>query len=160
MQAIVEEDLRLRAGEFGIWSRLDDEVNDDNNLVIRQPKEGKWVTLQAYPSNHGIHLLYTTHEGAPALPNTALENIEQSDLQANQCSWTSTGEVDPNRLLVGEETTNKTTNENESSVDNSSAQRDKQNIPLPPPPPPPPPPPGGDSDSDFNMGHRSVHIPL
>ena len=34
MQAIVEEDLRLRASEFGIWSRLDDEVNDDNHLVI------------------------------------------------------------------------------------------------------------------------------
>ena len=30
-----EEDLRLRDGEFGIWSRLDDEVNDDNHLVIR-----------------------------------------------------------------------------------------------------------------------------
>ena len=34
MQSIVEEDLTLRAGEFGIWSRLDDEVNDDNILVI------------------------------------------------------------------------------------------------------------------------------
>ena len=45
MQAIVEEELRLRAGEFGIWSRLDDEVNDDNHLVIRPPEEGKWVTL-------------------------------------------------------------------------------------------------------------------
>ena len=45
MQAIVEEDLILRASDFGIWSRLDDEVNDDNNLVIRRPKEGNWVTL-------------------------------------------------------------------------------------------------------------------
>ena len=35
IQSIVKEDLRLRAGEFGIWSRLDDEVNDDNHLVIR-----------------------------------------------------------------------------------------------------------------------------
>ena len=34
IQAIVEEDLKLRAGEFGIWSRLDDEINDDNHLVI------------------------------------------------------------------------------------------------------------------------------
>ena len=40
MQAFVEEDLRLRVGEFGIWSRLDDEVNDDNHLVIHQPEEG------------------------------------------------------------------------------------------------------------------------
>ena len=39
MQAIVEEDLRLRASEFGIWSRLDEKINDDNNLVIRQPEE-------------------------------------------------------------------------------------------------------------------------
>ena len=45
IQAIVEEDLRLRAGEFGIWSRLDDEVNDDNHLVIRRPEEENWVTL-------------------------------------------------------------------------------------------------------------------
>ena len=45
MQSIVEEDLRLRAGEFGIWSRLDDEVNDDNHLVIHRPQEGNWVTL-------------------------------------------------------------------------------------------------------------------
>ena len=34
IQAIVEEDLKVRAGDFGIWSRLDDEVNDDNHLVI------------------------------------------------------------------------------------------------------------------------------
>ena len=40
IQSIIEEDLRLRAGEFGIWSRLDDEVNDDTHLVIRRPKEG------------------------------------------------------------------------------------------------------------------------
>ena len=65
IQDIVEEYLRLRASEFGIWSRLDDEVNDDNHLVIRRLKEGNWVTLQAYPSNRSIHLLYPTHEGAP-----------------------------------------------------------------------------------------------
>ena len=41
MQAIVEEDLRLRAGEYCIWSRLDDKVNGDNNLVICRPEEGK-----------------------------------------------------------------------------------------------------------------------
>ena len=40
MQAIIEEDLRLTAGEFGIWSRLDDEVNDDNHLVICRLEEG------------------------------------------------------------------------------------------------------------------------
>ena len=34
IQAIVEEELRLRVGDFGIWSRLDDEVNYDNHLVI------------------------------------------------------------------------------------------------------------------------------
>ena len=45
MQAIVEEYLRLRVGEFGIWSRLDDKVNDDNNLVIRRPEEGNWVMI-------------------------------------------------------------------------------------------------------------------
>ena len=45
IQAIVKEDLRLRAGEFGIWSRLDDEVNDDNHLVICRSKEGNEVTL-------------------------------------------------------------------------------------------------------------------
>ena len=65
MQVIVEEDLRLRAGEFGIWSRLDDEVNDDNHLVIHRPEKGNWVTLQAYPSNRSIQLLYPGHEGAP-----------------------------------------------------------------------------------------------
>ena len=79
MQAIVEEDLRLRAGEFGIWIRLDHEVNEDNHLVIRRPKEGNWVKLQEYPSNRSIHLLYSTHEGAPPLPNTTLENTKKLD---------------------------------------------------------------------------------
>ena len=80
IQAIVEEDLGIRAGEFGIWSWLDDELNDDNHLVIHWPEEVNRVTLQAYPSNRSIHLLYPTHEGAPPLPNTALENTENSDL--------------------------------------------------------------------------------
>ena len=88
MQAIVEGDLRLRAGDCGIWSQLDDEVNDDNHLVIHRPEEENWVTLQAYPSNRSIHLLYSTYEGAPPLPNTTLENIEQSDLHTNNCSRT------------------------------------------------------------------------
>ena len=95
IQSIVEEDLRLRADEFGIWSRLDNEVNDDNHLVIRRPEEGNWVTLQAYPSNRSIHLLYPGHEGAPPLPNTAIQNIDQSDSRAHQCSWTSTEEYEP-----------------------------------------------------------------
>ena len=51
MQAIVEEYLRLRAGEFGIWSRLDDEVNTDSHLLICQPEEGNWAMIQTYPSN-------------------------------------------------------------------------------------------------------------
>ena len=72
MQAIVEEDLRLRAGEFGIWSRLDDEVNDDNHLVIHRSEEGNWVTLQVYPSKQSIHLIYPKHEVVPLLPNKDL----------------------------------------------------------------------------------------
>ena len=47
------------------------------------------------------------------------------------------------------------TNGNENSIDNSSAQKNKQNSPLSPPPPP-----KEDSDSDSDMGHESVHIPL
>ena len=45
IQSIVEEDLRLRAGEFGIWSRLDNGINNDNHLLICRPEEGNWVTL-------------------------------------------------------------------------------------------------------------------
>ena len=56
--------------------------------------------------------------------------------------------------------TTKMTDRTESSIDNSSAERNKQITPLPPPPPPPPPPPEEDSDSDFDMGHGSAHIPL
>ena len=37
IQTIVKEDLKLRACDFGIWSRLDDERNDDNHLIIRWP---------------------------------------------------------------------------------------------------------------------------
>ena len=53
----------------------------------------------------------------------------------------------------------KTTDGNESSIDDSSAERKKQITPPPPPPPPPPPSPES-SDSDFDMGHRLEHIPL
>ena len=95
MQATIKEDLRLRAGEFGIWSRLEDKKNDDNNLLIRRPEEGNWVTLQALPSNRSIYLLYLTHEGEPPLPNIALESIENLELQTNNCSWKSIGEVKP-----------------------------------------------------------------
>ena len=45
MQSIVEEDLMLQDGEFGVWSRLDDEGNDVNHLVIRRLEEGNWVTF-------------------------------------------------------------------------------------------------------------------
>ena len=34
IQAIVEEDLRLGAGDFGIWSRLDDETYTGRHLII------------------------------------------------------------------------------------------------------------------------------
>ena len=51
IQTIVEEDLKLGAGDFGIWSRLDDERNDDNHLLICRLEEGNWVTLQALTSN-------------------------------------------------------------------------------------------------------------
>ena len=90
------------------------------------------------------------------MPNTALEDTENLELQTNNCSCTSTGEKDPDRLLVGEETTTKTTDINESFVNNSSAHKNKQNTPLSPPPPPP----KEDSYSDSNMGHGSAHIPL
>ena len=56
--------------------------------------------------------------------------------------------------------TNKTTDGNESSINNSSTERNKQITPLPPPPPPPLPPPEEDNDSDSDMGHGSAHIPL
>ena len=51
IQTIVEEYLKLRASDFGIWNRLDDKRNNDNHLLIRRPEEGNWVTLQALPSN-------------------------------------------------------------------------------------------------------------
>ena len=34
IQTIVEEDLRLLAGDFGIWSRLDDETYTKRILVV------------------------------------------------------------------------------------------------------------------------------
>ena len=65
MQDIVKEDLRHRACQFGIWSQIEDEVNDDFHLVIHRTEEGNWVTLQAYLYNRSIHLIYPRHEGAP-----------------------------------------------------------------------------------------------
>ena len=34
IQTIVEEDLRIGAGDFGIWSRLDDETYTGRHLII------------------------------------------------------------------------------------------------------------------------------
>ena len=50
IQTIVEEDLRLGSSEFGIWIRLDDVTNNDSHLLIHQPKEGNWNTIQTIPS--------------------------------------------------------------------------------------------------------------
>ena len=119
IQAIVEEDLRLGAGDFGIWSRIEDETHTGRHLIIRRLEEGNWVMLQVVPSNRSIHLLLLTHEGAPPLPHTTLEDIKHSELRTNNCSWTSTKEADTNRLLVEEEMT-KTTDRNESFIDSST----------------------------------------
>ena len=40
IQAIVKEDLRLGVGDFGIWSRLDDETYNGRHLIIYRPEEG------------------------------------------------------------------------------------------------------------------------
>ena len=40
IQAIVEEDLRLGAGDFGIWSELEDRTYTGRHLIIRRPEEG------------------------------------------------------------------------------------------------------------------------
>ena len=77
VQTIFEEYLRLWAGEFDVWSRLEDEGNDVDHMVIRRPEEGIWVTFQMYSSNRSINLLYPQNEGATPIPNTASENIEQ-----------------------------------------------------------------------------------
>ena len=90
--------------------------------------------------------------------NTTLEDTKYSELRTDNCSWTSTEEVDTNRLLVKEEMT-KTTDGNESFVNDSFAERNKQITPTPPPPPPPPLP-LESNDSDSDMGHGSAHIPL
>ena len=34
IQAIVEEDLKLGAGDFGIWSRLDDDTYTGRHIII------------------------------------------------------------------------------------------------------------------------------
>ena len=49
IQTIVEEDIRLGDGDFGIWSRLDDETYTGRHLIIRRLEEGNWVTFQAVP---------------------------------------------------------------------------------------------------------------
>ena len=51
IQTIIEEDLKIGAGDFGIWSRLDDETYIGRHLIIYRPEEGNWVTFQAVPSN-------------------------------------------------------------------------------------------------------------
>ena len=93
------------------------------------------------------------------LPNTSLEDTEHSELQTSNYSWTLTKEFKINQLLVEDETT-KTTDGDESFVNGSSTERNKQITPPPPPPPPPPPSTPFDSDSDSDMGHGSAHIPL
>ena len=138
IQTIIEEDLQLGAGDFGIWSRLDDETYTGRHLIIRRPEEGNWVTFQAVPSNRSIHLLLPIHEGEPSLPNTALEDIENSKLRTNSCSGTSTREIETNNLLVKEEST---TDRNGSFIDHSFEETNKPITPLTPPAPPPPPPP-------------------
>ena len=50
IQTIVEDDLRLRDGDYSIWSRLGDDTYTGRHLVIRRPFEGNWVTIQAAPS--------------------------------------------------------------------------------------------------------------
>ena len=85
--------------------------------------------------------------------NRDLEDTEHSELQTGNCSWTSTEEVEINRLLVEDETT-KTTDGDESFIEDSSAETNKPITPLPPPPPP------ESRDSDSDMGHGSTHIPL
>ena len=99
-------------------------------------------------------MLLPTHEGAPPLPYTALEDTEHSELWIDNYSSTLKEEFYMNRLLIEEEM-KKTTDRNESFVDDSFAERTKQITP-----PPPPPPLEESSDSDFNVGHGSAHIPL
>ena len=65
IQTIVEDDLRLQAGDFSIWSRLGDEMYTGRHLIIRRPLEGNWVTFQTAPSLRSIHFLLPTHEGVP-----------------------------------------------------------------------------------------------
>ena len=64
----------------------------------------------------------------PPSPNTALEEIEHSELRTNSCSGPSTAEVDIKQLHVDEEST---TDENRSFVDQSSIE---MNTPITPPP--------------------------
>ena len=65
VQDIVQEDLGLRDGELGVWSRRDGEGNDVNHLVIHRSQEGNWVTFQPYTSNRSIHLFYSNNDITP-----------------------------------------------------------------------------------------------
>ena len=69
IQTIIEDDLRLRAGDITLWSRLGDEPYPGRHLVIRRPIEGNWVTFQTAPSFWSIHLLLSTVEGDNYLLN-------------------------------------------------------------------------------------------
>ena len=73
IHTIVEDDLRLRVGDYSIWSRLGDDTYTRRHLVIHQPFEGNWVMIQAAPSLRSIHLLLPTHEGAPPPSSTSFE---------------------------------------------------------------------------------------
>ena len=50
IQTIIEDDLRLRAGDYSIWSRLGKETYMRRHLIIRQFLEGNWVKFQEAPS--------------------------------------------------------------------------------------------------------------
>ena len=65
IQTIVEDDLRIRAGDYSIWSQLGDDTYTGRHIVICRPFEGNWVTIQVAPSLQSIHLLLPTQEGAP-----------------------------------------------------------------------------------------------
>ena len=46
-----QEYLGLQADNLGVWSRLDEEGNDVDHMVIHQPREGNWVTIEPFSSN-------------------------------------------------------------------------------------------------------------
>ena len=160
IQTIIEDDLRLRAGDITIWSRLGDEPYPRRHLVICLPVEGNWVTFQTEPSFRSIHLLLPTYEGAPPLPHKTLEELKEDDLrtQSDSDSGTSTVHIHNNPLYGAKEST---TDGGTNSVDqNSAGPTTSTTPPLSPPPTPPTPPTSESSESDSDMGHGSAHIPL